>query len=325
MRADRLLSLLLALQAKHRFTAAELAIQLDVSERTIYRDIDALSIAGIPVYTQSGPNGGVFLEEGYRTSLTRLTHIEIQSLLLGGDTPQLKDLGLATVSEQTLFKLLATLPSMQRDEAERMRQRFYIDPVEWFQIAEADDNLPTLQRAVWESRNIQFQYQRRDGRLSNREIQPYGLVAKSQAWYLVGTDSQNEMKTFRVSRMSEIMVAENRFERRPDFDLVTYWKRSNQEYEQAMMVDLSPIVAIVRIDPQVRWHFTTSWPTQHVQLGPPDDDLWITLQVEFNSELSARMMLLGLGDQIEVLEPIWFRNAITETLRNSLNRHSGQK
>lgn len=323
MRADRLLSMLLTLQAKRRVTAADLAVQLEVSERTIYRDVDALSFAGIPIYTQAGPNGGVFLDEGYRTALTSFTQSEIQTLILGGDHPQLQDLGLAHISEQTLLKLLAALPSAQRDEAERMRQRFYIDLVDWFQFEEPDDHIPMLQQAIWEDYEIQFTYQRRDGSVSNRLLQPYGLVAKGQRWYLVGSEDQNEMKTFRISRILDLERCENRFERRSDFDLVSYWQTSSQNYEANLMIDLSPVKIIAKIDPQARWYFTTSMPKHHEAIGDPDENGWIALSIEFSSMLSARQMILGLGDQIEVIEPLDVRNAIIETLERNLRQYSG--
>lgn len=324
MRADRLISLLLALQAKRRLTAAELATKLEVSERTIYRDIDALSFAGIPIYTQSGPNGGVFLDEGYRTSLARLTHSEIQSLILGTENPQLEDLGLSYTSEETLLKLLAALPSMQRDEAERMRQRFYIDPIDWFQQEASHECLPLLQQTVWESIEVRFSYQRRDGQVSIRTVQPYGLVAKSQAWYLVGADSDDTIKTFHVSRIFDVRLCENRFERRTNFDLIHYWKQSSQAYEHNLSIDVASIETIVKIDPEVRWFFTTGLPKRHMEIGNADEQGWVTLQVEFSSLISARQMILGLGDQIEIIEPVWLRDEIIQTLKRNIDRYSGQ-
>src|SRR5689334_12127743 len=150
MRADRLLSLMLLLHARGRMTAQQLADQLEVSERTIYRDIEALCTAGIPLYTQSGTSGGVFLEESYRVSLTGLSRAQVQSLFISGEARPLGDLGLGKALDDTLLKLFAALPSIHRDEVKRLRQRFYIDPANWFQIVEATSFFPALQQAVWE-------------------------------------------------------------------------------------------------------------------------------------------------------------------------------
>src|SRR5262245_53049166 len=142
MRADRLISLMLLLNARGRMTAQTLANQLEVSERTIYRDVDALGAAGIPIYVQPGVNGGVFLDENYRISLTGLTRAEVQALFVSSNARPLAALGLDSAVEATLLKLFAALPSAHQMEVERLRSRFYIDPANWFQVVEAPALLP---------------------------------------------------------------------------------------------------------------------------------------------------------------------------------------
>lgn len=231
MRADRLLSLMLLLQTKGRQTALDLSEQLEVSLRTIYRDLDALSGAGIPVYTQSGPNGGVFLDEHYRVSLNGLSREDVQALFLISEAGPLKDIGLG--KSDTLLKLFAALPSVHRDEVERLRQRLYIDPANWFQMPETLPFLPLLQRAVWEDRLVRICYQPVEGGRIDRMVEAYGLVAKANIWYLIGKKTETgEFRNFRIKRLGDVDLCEARFKRDAAFDLGKYWAESCAAYER---------------------------------------------------------------------------------------------
>jgi predicted DNA-binding transcriptional regulator YafY len=227
---------MLLLGAQRRITAQELAERLEVSERTIYRDIDALGAAGIPVYTQSGVNGGVFMDEDYRISLTGFSRADIQSLFVAADARPLADLGLG--KEESLLKLFAALPAIQRREVERLRQRIYIDPTNWFQIVEASSILPVLQQAVWEDRQVDVSYQPVIGEVSERRLDAYALVAKANIWYLVGRKPDGEMRNYRVSRLYRVELLGTGFERDPDFDLTSYWKATCEEFERQSMTRL---------------------------------------------------------------------------------------
>src|SRR5437660_3968129 len=185
MRADRLLSILLHLQVHRRITACELAKRLEVSERTIYRDMDALSAAGIPVVAERGTGGGWALLEEYKTNLTGLNEAEIQTLFLTQPARLLTDLGLRQTSEAALIKLLASLPAISRRGAEYIRQRIYVDVTGWHHTEENIAALPILQEAIWRERELQLTYQRNDGKLVERLAAPLGLVAKGTVWYLV--------------------------------------------------------------------------------------------------------------------------------------------
>src|SRR5262245_7315559 len=196
MRADRLISLMLLLNARGRMTAQTLANQLEVSERTIYRDVDALGAAGIPIYVQPGVNGGIFLDENYRVSLTGLTRAEVQALFVSSNARPLADLGLNGAVEAKLLKLFAALPSTHQAEVERLRGRIYIDPANWFQNAEPSDLLPILQQAVWEDRALSIQYQVVEGDWFEGVVNAYGLVAKANIWYLVAEKSPGEFRNY---------------------------------------------------------------------------------------------------------------------------------
>lgn len=221
MRADRLLSILLLLQTRGRMTAHELAEQLEVSERTIYRDMEALSIAGIPVYTERGPGGGCTLIDGYQTRLTGLTEMEVRALFLLQRASPLADLGLNESFDGVLLKLAASLPTSQRDNAEQVRQRTYLDTT-------TDTNavllchLHTIQEAIWQEHRLLLSY--REGYHSGCEqrVEPYGLVSKANAWHLVGAVN-GEYKVFQVSCIAMVMLTTEEFIRQASFDLPRYW------------------------------------------------------------------------------------------------------
>lgn len=182
MRADRLLSILLILQIRGRVTSRQLAERLEVSERTIHRDMEALTAAGVPVYAERGSRGGWRLLEDYRTDLTGLKPGEVQALLVGQPNRLLEDLGLSRASEGAWIKLLASLPALYRREAESVRGRIYIEPRG---AAEPVPHLPTLLEALWRNRKLHTIYRRNDGKISERLLDPLGLVAKGSTWYLV--------------------------------------------------------------------------------------------------------------------------------------------
>src|SRR5688500_501484 len=185
MRADRLLSLVLLLQGRRKLKVRDLAGRLEVSERTILRDVDALSTAGVPVYAQRGPGGGVALVGEWRTDVTGLTDAEVQALATVGAPRALADIGLAGSLQTSLVKLAASLPAVQRQAAEHARQRLHIDATSWFAGAEEVPHLGVLREAVWADRRVRLRYRDFDGRVSNSVVDPYGLVIKGDRWYLV--------------------------------------------------------------------------------------------------------------------------------------------
>lgn len=222
MRADRLLSILMLLQTKGRMTAHDLAKHLEVSERTIYRDLEALSIAGIPVYTERGPGGGCSLVDGYQTRLTGLTEVEVRALFLFSTAGPLADLGLGKALEDALLKLEAALPSTSRDHAEQVRQRFHLDATWWYHPDKSFHSLQAIQDALWQNHKLYLVYQVDDGGWGERLVEPYGLVAKAGIWYLVGS-CEGAYSVFRVSRILSATLLEEQFIRPERFDLASFW------------------------------------------------------------------------------------------------------
>jgi predicted DNA-binding transcriptional regulator YafY len=221
VRADRLLSILLLLQVNRRMTAGELALRLEVSERTIHRDMEALSMAGVPVFAERGLGGGWALAEAYRTNLTGLNTAEVQSLFVS--TPP--DLGLQKAAEGALIKLLSAVPTMSRRDAEYASQRIHVDITGWKQNAEDISALPALQQAVWQESKVRVSYGESDGPPVDRIVNPLGLVAKGSVWYFVGS-VDGELRTFRVSRIRGVELLDQRAARPAGFDLAAYWEKS---------------------------------------------------------------------------------------------------
>jgi len=313
MRADRLLSLLMVLQIKGRATAQELAERLEVSERTIYRDIEALSVAGVPVYAERGPGGGCVLAEGYRTNLTGLNEDEVRSLFTPGATAVLADLGASKALEAALLKLLAALPSTHRENVERTRQRLYMDTVAWYHSNEPVPFLQTLQDAVWRDRKILLTYRKGNSEVTERIVDPLALVAKAGIWYMVAV-SHGDLRVFRVSRVRDVVLTEEQCERPANFDLEHFWAHWSIEFQDmvkmpmyAVMVRVSPV--LVPILPQLRG--------EHMHrliesAPPPDAEGWITIPLEFVSFEHARGSILGFGPMVEVLEPPELREGVKQ-------------
>ncbi|HKF36698.1 MAG TPA: YafY family protein [Ktedonobacteraceae bacterium] len=307
MRADRLLSILLILQAHGRMTARDLAQRLEVSERTIHRDMEALSMAGIPVTAERGTGGGWNLLEDYRTNLTGLTEPEIQALFLTGPAHVLADLGLHKASEAALIKLFAALPAMNRHNAEYIRQRIHVDVAGWHSSEEAVPYLPTLQEALWQERKLHFSYQRSDATVE-RLVDPLGLVAKGSIWYLVAEVS-GEVRSYRVSRIREARVSDQPCMRPPDFDLAAYWTQSSADFKESLpryAVTVRVVqAALARVHTAGRF-------IQVEQADPPDEDGWINLHLLFGIKEEACGYILSFGSQIEVLEPLELRETVIE-------------
>ena len=313
MRADRLLSLILLLQVHGRRTARELAQQLEVSERTIARDLDVLSGAGVPLVAERGPGGGWRLLEGYRTSLTGMTTPEIQALFLAGTSGPLRELGLGKALDSVFLKLLAALPSLQRADAEQARQRLYVDAVPWYRTSETAPHLHLLQDAVWQDRRLRLTYGRGDGPTHERLVEPYGLVVKGNIWYLVAS-ADGQMRTYRAARIQEAVLLEERFARNATFDLAAYWTASVVEFQAG--VPRYPL--LIRISPSglpalPRRLGRTDLATVDLA-GSPDADGWRTLALEFDTLEEARAGVLQLGAGVEVLEPPELRESIREVI-----------
>ena len=297
------------LQTRGRLTAHELAERLEVSERTIYRDLDALSTAGIPVYAERGPGGGCELLDSYRTNLTGLSEDELQALFMVSVPAPLADLGMSKALEAAQLKLSAAVSSSRRTDIEMVRQRIYLDSAAWFHPPESVPHLETLQNAVWHNRRVRMVYRATDGSWGKRLIDPYGLVAKANIWYVVGYVIR-WIQVYRVSRIQEAALTESTFERPSDFDLPGYWARWVQEFESGqpqypatVRLTSTLIPALPRIFGDRIWAVIE-------QAGSVDDTGWVTLTLPFQSLPEARTHILGFGDQAEVLAPAELRQSI---------------
>jgi predicted DNA-binding transcriptional regulator YafY len=306
MRADRLLSVLLLLQVHRRQTARELAKRLEVSERTIHRDMEALSAAGFPVFAERGSGGGWMLVEGYKTNLTGLNKDEIQALFLTKPLRLLADLGLEKASDAAMLKLSAALPSAHRDNAEHARQRIHIDITGWNRSDEAVRLLPVLQQAVWQERKLRFTYERSGCDPVERLADPLGLVAKGSVWYLVAV-VDGDIRSYRVSRVLSAELVDEPSVSPKGFDLAEYWQQSAVSFK----ANLPRYQATVRAHPDVfpRMSFAGRF-ARIEQSYPPDSDGWIRVAMRFDAEEMAIEYALSFGSKMEVLEPETLREKV---------------
>jgi predicted DNA-binding transcriptional regulator YafY len=300
MRADRLLSVLLLLQVHRRLTARELASRLEVSERTIHRDMEALSAAGFPVFAERGIGGGWMLVEGYRTNLTGLNKDEIQALFLTKPLRVLADLGLEKASNAALTKLSAALPLAHRDNAEHARQRIHVDAAGWHRSEESIEFLPLLQEAIWKERKLKFSYLRTGGcDPVERLVDPLGLVAKGSVWYLVAA-VEDQIRSYRVSRVAGAVVTEQPSMRPKGFDLESYWEQSAVTFK----AKLPRYQAIVRVHPDIFPLMRYAGRFARIeQVSEPDAEGWLTVSLRFDVEEMACEYVLSFGSRIEVLQP----------------------
>lgn len=320
MRADRLLSILMLLQTRGQMTAQTLAKETEVSVRTIYRDIDALCMAGVPIYTDRGPGGGVSLLDSYRTTLTGLTRDEVRALFMLTVPAPLADLGLRQELGTALRKLAVALPASFRDDGERVRQRIHLDPQGWSGIQGQVPHLGTIHRAVWDDRLLHLRYQLPFGTEADWLVAPYGLVAKAQAWYLV-CDRDGHLRTLRISRVAEARLSKDGFERPADFDLVAFWRLWCADHEANRPhypVTLRAELALVPILSAVMGRCSE----EHSRSDP---DGWTTLVVEYESFYEARQRLLGYGGAVEVLMPLALRQSVRDFAERIAERYQEQR
>ncbi len=321
MRASRLLSILTTLQAKGHVTAQALADECEVSLRTIYRDVDALSAAGIPVYSERGSSGGYRLLDGYRVRLNGLSSTEAEALFLAGLTRQAAELGLGPVAASARKKLLAALPAELRSSA--MRSRFHLDAPAWFAEGENLDHLPLVADAVWNQRPIVMRYQSRDAE-KQRRVEPLGVVLKGGAWYVVA-QAEGGARTYRISRIQELEVLAERFDYPEAFDIESYWAESTQRYEAG----LHPNRAEIRLSP---WgvEVMDAFLPPYVRAGAvvsqeADERGWRRATLSVGSVDHAALEILRFGADAEVVGPPELRARMAEIVRILADVYLGAK
>ena len=321
MRADRLLSIVLLLQAHQQLTSRDLAVRLEVSERTIHRDMEALSGAGIPVVAVRGLGGGWSLLGEYRTDLTGLTEPEIQSLFLTKPTKLLADLRLEKAADGALLKLLASLPATYRQGAERARQRIHVDVSGWSRREEAVPFLPLLQEALWLERKVQVTYERGvDCAPVTRVIAPYGLVAKGSVWYLVGAVDES-VRSYRVSRIVELEILNERANIPADFDLAQYWDQSSSAFRSAVPNFRAEFWVSPEVWPRLRFAGRFARVTE---TDDTDARGWRKVVVGFDVEEMACEYAVSFGPNIEVIEPASLRDKVVAMVQATLDFYNGK-
>jgi predicted DNA-binding transcriptional regulator YafY len=311
MRADRLLSLLMLLQIRGRMTADQLAEELEVSVRTIYRDLDALSAAGIPVFAERGPGGGCALMDNYRTNLTGMTEDEIRALFMISIPTPLAKLGVSQELKAALLKLSASLPTSQQQNEVKVRQRIHLDSSWWFQSEEPTPFLSELHQAVWEDRVLLLTYKLRFPGEMQHTIEPYGLVAKAGIWYLV-LKRDERFRILRVSQILDVQPTNDFFQRPPSFNLETCWEICSEDYEKNR--PFYPVRVRVAPDfiPYLPFYFGDPIREKIERADLPDDKGWIEITLSFESLEEARGRILGFGRAVEVLEPEALRMSIID-------------
>jgi predicted DNA-binding transcriptional regulator YafY len=313
MRASRLLSILMLLQARGRLSAPALAAELEVSLRTVYRDIDELSAAGVPVYAERGRDGGFQLLDGWRTRLTGLTALEAQALFLAGLPGPAAELGLAEVMEAAQLKLLAALPEGWQGDASRIGARFHLDPVGWFRATAAVDHLPAIADAVWNERRLRIRYESWNG-IVEREIAPLGLVLKAGIWYLAAAIGDDK-RTYRLSNIRTLAALDERFVRPPDFDLAAYWAESTRRFETEIYRDAATLRVSARGFGQLREMSAAVAAAAERSAEAPDGEGWMRVVIPIESIDHAAQELIRLGPEAEALAPAALRERLGEAAR----------
>ena len=321
MRATRLLSILLMLHTRRQVSAQEIADELEVSVRTVYRDIEALGAAGIPVYATRGRAGGFALLEGYRTKLTGLTADEAGAVFLAGLPRAAADLGLGSVIAATQLKLLAALPPPLRTRAEQIRDRFHLDAPGWERGADSPPCLTAVADAVWTERRIEARYERSGHVVVERVLEPLGLVLKAGVWYLVAAPPGRAPRTYRLSRMQAVTVSDETFDRPARWNLQEHWSNYQDDYEQRLFRGS----ATIRLSPSGRQLLfligRLAARAGHAAMQPADEDGWTRTTIPIESVDHAHHALLQLGADVEVMAPDELRQAIARSARAVVARY----
>lgn len=316
MQSTRLLSILLRLQARGRVSAPALAEALEVSVRTVYRDIDALSAAGVPVYAERGRGGGFALRDGYRTHLTGLDRPEAEALFFAGVPHAAAQLGLGAALENTRLKLLAALPETERRNAERVASRFHLDPVAWFHGPDEQALLPPLAAAVWAGCMLRLRYESWKGPV-RRRVAPLGLVLKGGLWYLVAAVGA-QPRTYRVGSIEALEVERETPAPPPPagFSLRCHWEQFARDYEARMSSGRATVRAnAAGLKALSRLNAATAKAVARARPPEGGNEAWTRLDVPVESVEAAARDLLRLAPDVQALAPPELRQTLKRATR----------
>jgi predicted DNA-binding transcriptional regulator YafY len=324
MRAARLIKMVLLLQSRPSMTAAELAEELEVSERTVTRDAQALSEAGVPVYADRGRAGGYRLIGGYRTRLTGLARGEAEALFLSGVPGALRDMGLADAASAARLKVSAALLPALRDAPRTAAQRFHLDAPGWFREPETPALLPAVAQAVWDDRCLAAGYRRGDAEVE-RTLEPYGLVLKAGAWYLCArVPDAGVFRTYRVDRFTAARATGPRFLRDEDFDLPGFWAAQAERFARSIL--RAEVVVRLSAEGVRRLGYVTDPLAAREALrsaGEAEPDGWVTVRLPVESEEVAYTQLTALGPEAEVLAPDGLRDRFARDAERLVRLYRG--
>lgn len=317
MRADRLLSLMMLLQSKGMMTAADLAEELEVTERTIYRDVMALSTAGIPVYSIKGPGGGIGLVEEYRNNLIALKPEEVHALFLLEIPPVLEQLGVGETVRKALLKLSSTYSAKPWGEKKEQSVKVMLDPYDWHQNEELLPWLKTCQDALNQNRMLELIYKSDFNAMLEMQVAPLGLVAKSQRWYLVVLRGDH-YRTLQVSRIQSAKVSNQVFDTPSDFNLAAYWKDwcKKREIDQPVFQVRAKVTKMLATILEQKRPATLMTPPM------AEEAQWVEIALEYESFEEARRMILGYGGAIEVVEPFALRRSVQDFAKQTVNLYN---
>ncbi|MEV6696685.1 YafY family protein [Streptomyces sp. NPDC056637] len=324
MRAARLIKMVLLLQSRPSMTAGELARELEVSERTVTRDAQALSEAGVPVYADRGRAGGYRLIGGYRTRLTGLARGEAEALFLSGVPGALREMGLEDAASAARLKVSAALLPSLRDASRTAAQRFHLDAPGWFKEPRTPELLPAVADAVWDDRVVRARYRRDEAAAEvERELEPYGLVLKAGVWYLCArVAGGGTHRVYRIDRFTGVEAAGERFVRDEEFDLPGFWEERAEQFARSIL----RAEVVLRLSPtglRQLPHVTepVSVRAARESAGEPDEEGWVTVTLPVESEDVAYGQLFALGPEAEVLAPSGLRERFADAARRTADRY----
>ena len=315
MKASRLLSILMILQARKHRTADQLAEELEVSVRTIHRDVDELSAAGVPIYAERGRQGGFRLLDGYQTRLTGLDADEASALMLSGIGTALDDLGLKDALTQSERKLLAALPEPTRAKAAMVADRFHLDPLAWYRQKEVTPFVTQIAKAVWADQRISLSYESWKGRVQ-RELDPIAIVLKAGIWYLIGR--AETVRVYRIANVKTLTLLGETFNRPGDFDVGAFWGDWRRKFETRIRSER----ALVRVTER-GMRLLTNIGLKPIEITPVKDQSGLSdVELAVEGETSAVREILSLGAEAEVIEPAALRSAVQNEIARLAKNYS---